>query len=155
MEIKQETTIGGGVQSEEIKQGVRDVLQNNIQIYTDSSTSGNRSLSQPIQDAFENNGYNTEVSPQSLPNKRVDVYYDNVPIEIDIGSKRTAVLTNLLTLQEEFNQGYIDEAILIVPENKEDWGGKSWFKTREWAKEEIAKYGSVFDLPIWLVGVSP
>ncbi|OYR50046.1 BglII/BstYI family type II restriction endonuclease [Halorubrum sp. Ea8] len=155
MKIKQETSISGGVQNEEAKQNVRNILRDDIQIHTGSSASGNRSLSQPIQDAFQSNGHRTEVSPQSLPNKRVDVYHGNIPIEIDIGSKRTAVLTNLLTLQEEYSQGYIDESILIVPENKEDWGGKSWFKTREWAKKEISKYESVFDIPIWLVGVSP
>lgn len=155
MEIKQETDIHGGVNSEKTKTNIRDILQNNLQIHIDTSARGNRSLSQPIQNAFKENGCRTEVSPQSLPNKRVDVCYNSIPVEIDIGSKRTAVLTNLLTLQEEYNQGYIDESVLIVPENKEDWGGKSWFKTREWAKNEIDKYASVFDIPIWLIGVSP
>jgi len=155
MEIKNETSLGRGVRNEEVKRDVRDILQNDISINLDASGGGDRSLSKPIQHAFRDRGHPTEVHPESLPNKRVDVYFDGVPIEIDIGSKRTAVLTNLLTLQVEYEQGYIDEAILIVPENKSDWGGKSWFKTRGWAKREINKYRSVIDLPIWLIGVSP
>lgn len=155
MEIKKETNLGKGVRSDEVKDGVRDILQNDISINLDTSGGGDRSLSKPIQHAFRERGHPTEVPPQKLSNKRVDVYFDDVPIEIDIGSKRTAVLTNLLTLQVEYEEGYIDEAVLIVPENKSDWGGKSWFKTRGWAKEEIDKYRSVIDLPIWLIGVSP
>ena len=155
MEIKNETSLGRGVHNEEVKRDVRDILQNDISINLDASGGGDRSLSKPIQHAFRDRGHPTEVHPKSLPNKRVDVYFDGVPIEIDIGSKRTAVLTNLLTLQVEYEQRYIDEAILIVPENKSDWGGKSWFKTRGWAKREINKYRSVIDLPIWLIGVSP
>lgn len=155
MEIKQETHLGGGVQNEKVIEDVRHILREDIQIKIDESGSGDRSLSQPIQDAFKFNGCRTEVRPQSLPNKRVDVYYDGIPIEIDIGSKRTAVLTNLLTLQVEYEEGHIQEAILIVPETKDDWGGKQWFKTRDWAVSEIEKYSSVIDLPIWVLGVSP
>ncbi|RLM72576.1 hypothetical protein [Halorubrum sp. Atlit-26R] len=155
MEIKEETSLGGGVRDEEVKGRVRGILQKDISINLDTSDRGDRSLSKPIQRAFRDRGHPTEVRPKTLPNKRVDVYFDGTPIEIDIGSKRTAVLTNLLTLQVEYEQGYINEAILIVPENKSDWGGKSWFKTRGWAKQEISKYRSVIDLPIWLIGVSP
>lgn len=155
MEIENETSLGEGVRDEEVKQGVRDILQNDISINLDTSGGGDRSLSKPIQDAFRDRGHSTEVRPKTLSNKRVDVYFDDVPIEIDIGSKRTAVLTNLLTLQVEYEQEYIDEAILIVPENKSDWGGKSWFKTRGWAEREISKYRTVIGLPIWLIGVSP
>lgn len=155
MEIGQETTLGGGVQSEETKRNVRDILQSDIPIQTDTSTGGNRTLSQPIQNAFKNNGWQTEVNPKSLPSKRVDVYRDGVPIEIDIGSKRTAVLTNLLTLQVEYEEGHIDAAVLIVPENKVEWGNKSWFKTRESVASELDKYRTVIDLPIWIIGVSP
>lgn len=155
MKIEQESSLGDGIQDIETKQNIRDILRNEIQIHTDTSTSGDRSLSQPIQDAFEDSGCRTEVNPKSLPNKRVDVYYRGIPVEIDIGSKRTAVLTNLLTLQVEYEEGHIDEAVLIVPESKDDWGGKSWFKTREWAVTEIEKYDTVIDLPLWILGVSP
>lgn len=155
MKIKQETHLAGGVQDKEVLEDVRHILREDIQIEIDTTSSGDRSLSQPIQDAFKSNGCRTEVRPQSLPNKRVDVYYDEIPIEIDIGSKRTAVLTNLLTLQVEYEEGHIQEAILIVPETKEDWGDKQWFKTRDWAVNEINKYSSVIDLPIWVLGVSP
>lgn len=155
MKIKGESNLSGGVQDGDAKRAIRDILRNDIEIHIDTSIKGDRSLSQPIQDAFSSKGYQTEVSPRSLPNKRVDVYYDDIPIEIDIGSKRTAVLTNLLTLQVEYEEGHIDGAILIVPENKEDWGDKRWFKTRDWAETEIEKYGSVINLPIWIVGVSP
>lgn len=41
-----------------------------------------------------------------------------------------------------------------MPENKEDWGGKSWFKTREWNKNDIDKYETVSDIPMWLIGLS-
>lgn len=155
MEIKKETSLGKGVRDEKVKEEVRDILQNDISIDLDTSGGGDRSLSKPIQNAFRDRSYPTEVPPKTLSNKRVDVYVDGVPIEIDIGSKRTAVLTNLLTLQVEYEQGHINGAILIVPENKSDWGGKSWFKTRGWAKREINKYRTVIDLPIWLIGVSP
>ena len=155
MKIEGESNLSGGVQDDDAKTVIRDILRNDIEIQTDTSAKGNRSLSQPIQDAFSSKGCQTEVSPQSLPNKRVDVYYENIPIEIDIGSKRTAVLTNLLTLQVEYEEEYIDGAVLIVPENKKNWGNKQWFKTRDWAETEIEKYGSVIDLPIWIIGVSP
>lgn len=155
MKIGGESNLSGGVQNADAKRAIRDILRNDIHIQTDTSVKGDRSLSQPIQDAFSSKGCPTEVRPESLPNKRVDVYYEGIPIEIDIGSKRTAVLTNLLTLQVEYEEGYIDEAILIVPENKEDWGNKQWFKTRDWAETEIEKYGSVINLPIWILGVSP
>lgn len=69
MKIEQETNLAGGVQDTEIKRAIRDILRNDIRIQIDTSVKGDRSLSQPIQDAFESNGCRTEVSPQSLPNK--------------------------------------------------------------------------------------
>lgn len=155
MRVEQETEFGDVVYGEAVRQGVREILEEDISIEVGGSGSGQRSLSKPIQDAFENEGHETEVRPQALPNKQVDVYYDGIPMEIDIGSKRTAILTNLLTLQVEYEQGHVDGTILVVPENKEKWGGKSWFKTREYTEREIGKYRSVIDLPIWLIGVSP
>ncbi|MDB2225674.1 hypothetical protein PM023_13440 [Halorubrum ezzemoulense] len=96
MEIKKETSLGKGVRDEEMKEGVRNILQNDISIDLDTSGGGDRSLSKPIQNAFGDRGHSTEVRPKTLPNKRVDVYFGGVPIEIDIGSKRTAVLTAVL-----------------------------------------------------------
>ena len=83
MEIKNETSLGRGVRNEEVKRDVRDILQNDISINLDASGGGDRSLSKPIQHAFRDRGHPTEVHPKSLPNKRVDVYFDGVPIEIE------------------------------------------------------------------------
>lgn len=117
------------------------------------SDAGQRSLSNPIQQAFVEQNWEKEVPVKAISSLKYDLFRNKIPIEIELSHKRV-VYADLFKFLADFSEKEIEAGVFIVAEDPMDFGN-SWHNNRASTMKKVQAIEDNYFVPLWVIGISP